>query len=82
MRRGKSKATTAAGLGIALRTPFGLPARVRELDSVAHGLPRLPALGLALLHWAEPDSGIAAPLAAIIRQALQEALPEAWMRKA
>jgi len=73
-------AATAAGLGIALRTQVGRPKGVRVLAPAAHGLPELPALGLMLHH---PDKGIRSPigehLAAIIRQALRETLPNEWL---
>ena len=41
-------AAVKAGLGISVRTPFGLPADVRALDACAARLPALPKLGLAL----------------------------------
>lgn len=41
-------AATAAGLGISVRTPFGLPAHVKPLDPQAHGLPALPSMDLIL----------------------------------
>lgn len=73
-------AATAAGLGIALRTPAGKPASVRVLEPAAHGLPDLPSLELLLLR-AERDIGpIGEHLADIIGQALRETLPEAWLR--
>lgn len=75
-------AATAAGLGIALRTPIGHPASIRRLDSATDDLPKLPSLGL-MLHRAERDIGpIGDHLATIIRQALNEALPEAWLARA
>jgi len=75
-------AATAAGLGIALRTPFGLPASVRMLESSTHGLPSLPTLGLALLRSGKPENQISTHLAAIIRQALQDRFPDTWMPQA
>jgi DNA-binding transcriptional LysR family regulator len=72
-------AATAAGLGIALRTPFALPSSLRVLEPATHGLPQLPSLGLSLLQSGTRDNGISAHLAAIIRQALKETLPEQWM---
>ncbi|MVA27419.1 LysR substrate-binding domain-containing protein (plasmid) [Agrobacterium vitis] len=72
-------AATAAGLGIALRTPFGRPASVRVLDPATSGLPQLPSLGLSLLRPGKKETRISEHLATIIRQALQDALPEAWM---
>jgi DNA-binding transcriptional LysR family regulator len=72
-------AATAAGLGIALRTPAGRPAAVRVLDSSACGLPALPSLGLRLHRSGKGNAPIAEHLAAIMRQALREALPAEWM---
>ncbi|TPP09678.1 LysR substrate-binding domain-containing protein [Rhizobium glycinendophyticum] len=72
-------AATAAGLGIALRTPFALPPAVRVLEPTAHGLPLLPSLGLSLLQSKTGDHAISAHLAIIIRQALTETLPEDWI---
>ncbi|MEP7454672.1 LysR substrate-binding domain-containing protein [Phyllobacterium sp. SB3] len=45
-------AATAAGLGVTIRTPFGLPATVQPLAPAQDGLPSLPSLGL-VLHRAE-----------------------------
>lgn len=44
-------AATAAGLGLSVRTPFGLPAHVKPLDAQALGLPALPSMDLI---WAVP----------------------------
>ncbi|WP_247882183.1 LysR substrate-binding domain-containing protein [Azospirillum sp. TSH100] len=74
-------AATAAGLGIALRTPMGRPPTVRALDPVAHGLPPLPSLGLRLLRSDKGANPICDHLATIIRQALQETLPTDWMTR-
>lgn len=74
-------AATAAGLGIALRTPFGRPPSVRVLDPLTNGLPQLPSLGLSLLRSGKDENPISAHLATIIRQALQETLPEAWIAR-
>ncbi|QHI97509.1 LysR family transcriptional regulator [Xylophilus rhododendri] len=41
-------AATAAGLGLSVRTPFGLPGHVRPLDPAALGLPALPSMDLML----------------------------------
>ena len=72
-------AATAAGLGIALRTPVGRPPTVRVLDPIARGLPQLPSLGLRLLRPDKGSNPIADHLATIIRQALGEILPAGWM---
>ncbi|TMV89965.1 LysR family transcriptional regulator [Thioclava sp. BHET1] len=72
-------AATSAGLGVALRTPFGCPSGVQVLETGQHNLPRLPSLGLSLLGSGTPDNEISAHLATIIRQALRNSLPEAWV---
>lgn len=72
-------AATAAGLGIALRTPVGHPPSIRSLDPATHGLPDMPSLGL-LLHRARQDIGPTGEhLAAIIAQSLRETLPAEWL---
>ncbi|WP_429809823.1 LysR substrate-binding domain-containing protein [Ensifer sp. B1-9] len=74
-------AATAAGLGIALRTPIGRPRSVRLLEPDSHGLPELPSLGL-VLHRADKDIGpTGAHLAGIIMQALRETLPSEWLSR-
>lgn len=64
-------AAVAAGLGLSVRTPIGLPPSVRALDPGEGGLPLLPNLDL-VLHRAE---GAASPavdrLAAIVTQTLR-----------
>lgn len=50
-------AAAAAGLGLTVRTAYGLPQTVRTIDPVAYGLPAFPALGLTLLR----ASSVAAP---------------------
>lgn len=73
-------AATAAGLGIAIRTPFGIPPSVRVLDPARHGLPDLPSLGL-MLHAPNPNADpVTDHMAALIRQAIREALPGEWSR--
>jgi len=72
-------AATAAGLGIALRTPVGWPPSIQILDPVSHGLPELPKLGL-VLHKADKDIGPTGEhLASIIGQALGETLSRDWL---
>ncbi|MBY3219607.1 LysR substrate-binding domain-containing protein [Rhizobium laguerreae] len=69
-------AATAAGLGLTIRTPIGLPAKVRPLVPETIGLPDLPKLGL-VLHRAEADpEPAAARLAELVLQSVQGALRE------
>lgn len=67
-------AATAAGLGLTVRTPIGLPASLQILAPDRHGLPVLPHLDL-MLHRADNDVGEAAErLAGIVVQTLHEAV--------
>ncbi|MFS2153559.1 LysR substrate-binding domain-containing protein [Rhizobium sp. Rhizsp42] len=69
-------AATAAALGITLRTPVGLPAKVRPLMAEDLALPELPGLGL-VLHRAEAESAPAvARLAGLVRQSVSDVLDE------
>ncbi len=65
-------AATAAGLGLSVRTPFGLPAHVRPLDVQALGLPALPSmdliLGRAALDAPEPVDRLARILVDAVRE--------------
>ena len=54
-------AAVSAGLGLAVRTPLGLPASVRALKAAEHGLPELPVIALSLYRGqAQPDPVCAA----------------------
>lgn len=67
-------AAADAGLGIALRTPIGMPKTLSVLDPAAHGLPTLPTTALSL-HRAEAEPAPAvAKLADILRETVLEAL--------
>jgi DNA-binding transcriptional LysR family regulator len=67
-------AATAAGLGITVRTPLGLPDKVRPLSVGESGLPLLPKLDL-VLHRAEAEQSPATKrLAAIILETLRPSL--------
>lgn len=69
-------AATAAGLGLTIRTPIGLPAKVRPLAPGTIGLPDLPKLGL-VLHRAEAEAQpAAARLAELVLQSVHGALRE------
>ncbi len=66
-------AATAAGLGLALRSPVGCPAGVTVLDPLAHGLPVPPALDLLLIRGSAANPA-SAHLAGILTQAVAAAL--------
>lgn len=65
-------AASAAGLGLTVRTSFGLPRSVQALDRSAVGLPELPPISLWLYRaQAQPEATIAR-LADMLRQALAQ----------
>jgi DNA-binding transcriptional LysR family regulator len=64
-------AATAAGLGINVRTPYGLPASVRTLEAQATGLPSLPSIPLVLLKRPGEVQPLADRLAAMMRESIQ-----------
>lgn len=67
-------AAVAAGLGVSLRTPAGLPGSVRVLHPEEQPLPHLPQIALSLLAAdAEPSQAVAR-LASILRETLTETL--------
>lgn len=66
-------AAAAAGLGVTVRTRYGLPASVRPLDAAAQGLPDLPPLPLVLLRRADSRTPTAEALTRIVRQAVSRA---------
>ncbi|MRG56877.1 LysR family transcriptional regulator [Phyllobacterium sp. SYP-B3895] len=67
-------AATAAGLGVTVRTPVGLPASVQPLAPVESGLPGLPSLSL-LLHRAQAHAEPATlRLASIMTEAVRSAV--------
>jgi len=72
-------AAVAAGLGVSLRTPAGLPGSVRAVsakDADQIGLPALPGIALSLhAADAEPAAPVAL-LAIILRETLREMLSE------
>lgn len=63
-------AAAAAGLGITVRSPYGLPPKVRTLDPKAYGLPVLPALGLSLVR----ASNVATPPVDLLAKIVMEAV--------
>jgi DNA-binding transcriptional LysR family regulator len=69
-------AATAAGLGLTVRTPLGLPDKVRLLDPGEAGLPALPKLDL-VLHRAEAEPSPATQrLASIVLQTVRSSIGE------
>lgn len=74
-------AATAAGLGVALRTPIGLPADLRILNPQDHGLPPLPSLGLVLHRSKSGNSPLGDALAAIVRQAVYDVMKNDWISR-
>lgn len=65
-------AAVSAGLGLAVRTPLGLPASVRALAPGEQDLPALPSITLSLYRaQAQPDP-VAAALADIVCQCIQD----------
>jgi DNA-binding transcriptional LysR family regulator len=67
-------AAAVAGVGLTVRTPLGLPSHVRVLHERERGLPALPSVGLSL-HRADAVPGPAVErLAAIVVEAVREAV--------
>ncbi|MGG1948665.1 LysR substrate-binding domain-containing protein [Trinickia sp. NRRL B-1857] len=64
-------AAAAAGLGLTVRTPHGLPATVRTLDPGEYGLPTLPSIGLTLLRASSKATPPVEQLATIIVEAVR-----------
>jgi DNA-binding transcriptional LysR family regulator len=64
-------AAVKAGLGLSVRTPFGLPGDVRVLDMQRSHLPVLPQLGLALYRSEADVPPAVEQLAELIRQSLR-----------
>ncbi|HET8596179.1 MAG TPA: LysR substrate-binding domain-containing protein [Castellaniella sp.] len=68
-------AAAAAGLGLTVRTPIGLPPRVTVLRPSAGGLPPLPAVELTMIATRADQSPAVAFLAEALRAAIHERLP-------
>ncbi|VWD27998.1 LysR family transcriptional regulator [Burkholderia contaminans] len=66
-------AAAAAGLGLTVRSQYGLPASVRVLDAAACGLPALPSLPLILLRRTSSTTPTVDRLARIVKQAVRDA---------
>lgn len=65
-------AAVAAGLGVTVRTPHGLPPTLSPLDPVAAGLPMLPRLSLSLLSAQGSGGSAAERLAAVLKETFAE----------
>nr|WP_223965360.1 LysR substrate-binding domain-containing protein [Burkholderia diffusa] len=66
-------AAAAAGLGLTVRSHYGLPASVRVLDAASSGLPALPSLPLMLLRRTSSATPTVERLARIVTQAVRDA---------
>ncbi|WP_175951370.1 LysR substrate-binding domain-containing protein [Burkholderia sp. BCC0405] len=66
-------AAAAAGLGLTVRSHYGLPASVRVLDAASCGLPALPSLPLILLRRTSSATPTVDRLARIVTQAVRDA---------
>jgi DNA-binding transcriptional LysR family regulator len=64
-------AATAAGLGINVRTPYGLPASVVTLDAKAANLPPLPSIPLTLMKRPGETQPLTDRLAAMMREYME-----------
>jgi DNA-binding transcriptional LysR family regulator len=64
-------AATSAGLGLTVRTRYGMPATLVALDSKTHGLPPLPQLSLILLRGAPAVAPPVERLAQIIVESVR-----------
>lgn len=64
-------AAAAAGLGVTVRTHYGLPQTVQMLDAPAHGLPALPTLPLMLLRASSTAAAPVEQLATIVLEAVR-----------
>ena len=66
-------AAVAAGFGVTVRTPEGIPPQLTVLGEAA-GLPKLPSTALALLQHSRPSSPAAAQLAEVLIDTLTATL--------
>jgi len=65
-------AASAAGLGLSVRTPFGLPRQVRAIDRTLLGLPALPQMSLSLYRAQAQPEAPAARLGTLLAEAVRE----------
>ncbi|MDR5735863.1 LysR substrate-binding domain-containing protein [Caballeronia sp. LZ025] len=66
-------AAAAAGLGVTVRTRYGLPSTVRALDESECGLPSLPSIPLALHRASAGGSAPVERLASLVVESVREA---------
>jgi DNA-binding transcriptional LysR family regulator len=64
----------AAGLGVSVRTRFGLPGAVRIIGAAEAGLPTLPTIKLSIYHAGRTPTRAAAYVMASVQDALAESL--------
>ena len=69
----RAMGAAAAGLGLTVRSQYGLPASVRVLDAASCGLPALPSLPLILLRRTSSATPTVDRLARIVKQAVRDA---------
>jgi DNA-binding transcriptional LysR family regulator len=67
-------AAVSAGLGLAVRTPLGLPATVRAMAPGEQSLPDLPAISLSLYRGSAELDPAAAALEEILRHCIDDSL--------
>jgi DNA-binding transcriptional LysR family regulator len=65
-------AASSAGLGLTVRTPFGLPSHVRAIDRTAVGLPALPQMSLALYRAQASAEAPVGRLATLLLEAVRQ----------
>jgi len=66
-------AATSAGLGVSVRTAFGLPSHVRIIDRAGTALPALPQIDLALVRPSAAPEPAAERLAMLLVDAIRRA---------
>lgn len=66
-------AATSAGLGLSVRTGFGLPGHVRPIARAGTGLPALPQIALVLHRRASENDPAAERLATLLVDAIRQA---------
>ncbi|MDP9896057.1 DNA-binding transcriptional LysR family regulator [Variovorax boronicumulans] len=65
-------AASSAGLGLTVRTPFGLPSHVRAIDRTAVGLPALPQMSMALYRAQANAEAPVGRLATLLLEAVRQ----------